>query len=205
MHTKPVIIGIAGGSCSGKTSITKAIRKRFTDDKIVVIDQDAYYKDQSHLPFAERLKVNYDHPRAFDQDLLYSHLQQLLKGQSIEKPMYNYKLHTRSTETIRVEPKKVIIIEGILILEDLRLRNLMDIILFVDVDADTRLIRRLVRDINERGRTLASVIEQYVSVVRPMHLQFVEPAKRYADLIIPEGGQNDVAIDILTTKIQSII
>ena len=115
MHTKPVIIGIAGGSCSGKTSITKAIRKRFTDDKIVVIDQDAYYKDQSHLPFAERLKVNYDHPRAFDQDLLYSHLQQLLKGQSIEKPMYNYKLHTRSTETIRVEPKKVIIIEGILI------------------------------------------------------------------------------------------
>ncbi|HLR80581.1 MAG TPA: uridine kinase [Bacillota bacterium] len=205
LQQKPVVIGIAGGSCSGKTSITNAIRNQFTDETIVVIDQDAYYKDQSHLSLQERSKVNYDHPQAFDQDLLLSHIQGLLNGQAIEKPIYNFKSHTRSTEITIVNPKEVIIIEGILILEDSRLRDLMDIKLFVDVDPDIRMIRRLMRDVRERGRTLESVIKQYVNMVRPMHVQFVEPTKRYADMIIPEGGQNDVAIDLLTTKVKSIL
>lgn len=172
---------------------------------MLVIEQDYYYKDQSHLPFEERLKTNYDHPLAFDNDLLREDLNKLLNRQSIEKPVYNYEMHTRSDETISVEPKDVIILEGILVLEDERLREMMDIKVFVDTDSDLRIIRRIMRDINERGRSIESVIDQYVNVVRPMHLQFVEPAKRYADIIIPEGGHNYVAIDLLTTKIKSII
>lgn len=172
---------------------------------MLVIEQDYYYKDQSHLPFEERLKTNYDHPLAFDNDLLREDLNKLLNRQSIEKPVYNYEMHTRSDETISVEPKDVIILEGILVLEDERLREMMDIKVFVDTDSDLRIIRRMMRDINERGRSIESVIDQYVNVVRPMHLQFVEPAKRYADIIIPEGGHNYVAIDLLTTKIKSII
>lgn len=157
------------------------------------------------MPFEQRLKTNYDHPLAFDTDLLIKHVKQLLNYQSIEKPVYDYSLHTRSTATIKVLPKNVIILEGILILEDERIRDLMDIKVFVDTDADIRIIRRILRDIKERGRTIDSVINQYVSVVRPMHLQFIEPTKRYSDLIIPEGGQNNVAIDLLVTKIQSIV
>ncbi|WP_243386234.1 uridine kinase [Bacillus kexueae] len=205
MGKKPVVIGVAGGTGSGKTSVTKAIYEHFQGHSILMLEQDFYYKDQSHLPFEERLKTNYDHPLAFDNDLLIQHLEQLLKYEAIEKPVYDYALHTRSDEVIHVEPKDVIILEGILVLEDERLRNLMDIKLFVDTDADIRIIRRILRDIKERGRTIDSVIEQYVSVVRPMHNQFVEPTKRYADIIIPEGGQNHVAIDLMVTKIQTIL
>ncbi len=205
MGQKPIIIGVAGGSGSGKTTVTRAIYNQFEDTSMLVIEQDYYYKDQSHLPFEERLNTNYDHPLAFDNDLLMEHLQHLLDRQPIEKPVYNYEMHTRSNETILVEPKDVIILEGILVLEDERLREMMDIKVFVDTDSDLRIIRRLMRDINERGRSIESVIEQYINVVRPMHLQFVEPAKRYADIIIPEGGRNYVAIDLLTTKIKSII
>lgn len=202
---KPVVIGVAGGSGSGKTSVTKAIYESFKGHSITMIQQDYYYKDQSDLPFEERLKTNYDHPLAFDNDLLIEHLEKLLRYEPIEKPVYDYSLHTRSEEVIEVEPKDVIILEGILVLEDERLRNLMDIKLFVDTDADIRIIRRMSRDIKERGRTLDSVIEQYTNVVRPMHNQFIEPTKRYADVIIPEGGQNHVAIDLMVTKIQTIL
>lgn len=205
MAKKPIIIGVAGGSGSGKTSVTRSIYKRFTDKTILVIEQDSYYKDQSHLPFEKRLNTNYDHPFAFDNELLMQHLKALGEQHSIEKPIYDYKIHTRSEETIPVEPKDVIILEGILILEDERLRDMMDIKVFVDTDADLRIIRRLLRDIKERGRTIDSVIEQYVNVVRPMHLQFIEPTKRYADIIIPEGGENHVAIDLMSAKIETIL
>ncbi|WP_026569865.1 MULTISPECIES: uridine kinase [Sediminibacillus] len=205
MSNKPVVIGVAGGSGSGKTSVTRSISQRFTDKTILVIEQDYYYKDQSHLPYEERLSTNYDHPLAFDNDLLIEHVNTLLEQKPVNKPVYDYTRHTRSEEVIRVEPKDVIILEGILILEDQRLLDLMDIKVFVDTDADVRIIRRLLRDIKERGRTIDSVIDQYINVVRPMHLQFVEPTKRYADIIIPEGGQNHVAIDLMATKIQTIL
>jgi uridine kinase len=205
MRNKPVVIGVAGGSGSGKTSVTRSICQQFSDKTILVIEQDYYYKDQSHLPFEERLKTNYDHPLAFDNDLLINHIHKLLNHESVEKPVYDYKVHNRSKETILVEPKDVIILEGILILEDPRLVDLMDIKVFVDTDADLRIIRRLLRDIKDRGRTLDSVIDQYLNAVRPMHLQFVEPTKRYADIIIPEGGENHVAIDIMATKIEKIL
>ncbi|HSP22569.1 MAG TPA: uridine kinase [Planococcus sp. (in: firmicutes)] len=202
---RPVVIGIAGGSGSGKTSVTNSIYEVFKEHSVVVIEQDYYYKDQSHLAFEERLATNYDHPLAFDTDLLISDVNKLLEREAIEKPIYNYAIHTRADETVHIEPKDVIILEGILVLEDQRLRELMDIKLFVDTDADLRIIRRLLRDINERGRTIDSVIEQYMTVVRPMHNQFIEPTKRYADVIIPEGGQNEVAIDLMVTKIKTIL
>lgn len=205
MQRKPVVIGVTGGSGSGKTSVTKAINECFGEQSILILEQDFYYKDQTHLPFEERLKTNYDHPFAFDNDLLIEHINKLLAYESIEKPVYNYSEHTRSSETIHVEPKDVIILEGILVLEDERLRDLMDIKVFVDTDADLRIIRRLLRDIKERGRSIDSVINQYTNVVRPMHNQFIEPTKRYADIIIPEGGSNHVAIDLMVTKIQTIL
>lgn len=204
-HEKPLVIGIAGGSGSGKTSVTHSIYDAFQDHSVVVIEQDYYYKDQAHLPMEKRLLTNYDHPLAFDTDLLIEHIALLLQRKSIEKPVYDYALHTRSNETITIEPKDVIILEGILVLEDERLRNLMDIKVFVDTDADLRIIRRIMRDIHERGRTIESVIEQYLTIVRPMHNQFIEPTKRYADLIIPEGGHNEVAIDLMVTKIKTIL
>lgn len=205
MQRKPVVIGVTGGSGSGKTSVTKAINECFGGHSILILEQDYYYKDQTHLPYEERLKTNYDHPFAFDNDLLIEHINKLLAYESIEKPVYNYSEHTRSSETIHVEPKDVIILEGILVLEDERLRDLMDIKVFVDTDADLRIIRRLLRDIKERGRSIDSVINQYTNVVRPMHNQFIEPTKRYADIIIPEGGSNHVAIDLMVTKIQTIL
>ncbi|TFE01074.1 uridine kinase [Jeotgalibacillus salarius] len=204
-NNKPVIIGVTGGSGSGKTSVTKAIYDVFQDQSIAMIEQDYYYKDQSNIPYEERLNTNYDHPLAFDNDLLIEHIGLLLNRNAIEKPVYDYTVHTRSDKTIPVEPKDVIIVEGILVLEDERLRNLMDIKLYVDTDSDLRIIRRLLRDINERGRTIDSVVDQYINVVRPMHNQFIEPTKRYADIIIPEGGQNHVAIDLMVTKIQTIL
>ena len=205
MGKKPIVIGVAGGSGSGKTSVTKAIFDHFTEKSILMLEQDYYYKDQTDVPMEERLQTNYDHPLAFDNDLLIEHIQHLLNYDTVNKPVYDYTIHTRSSQVIEVEPKDVIIVEGILVLEDERLRNLMDIKLYVDTDADLRIIRRMLRDIKERGRTIDSVIEQYVTVVRPMHNQFIEPTKRYADIIIPEGGQNHVAIDLMVTKIQTIL
>lgn len=205
MHERPVVIGVAGGSGSGKTSVTRSICQRFSDKSILVIEQDDYYKDQHHLPLEERMKTNYDHPLAFDNDLLIEHTSDLINQKSVEKPVYDYTIHTRSNRVIPLEPKEVIILEGILILTDPRLVNLMDIKVFVDTDADIRMVRRLMRDTKERGRTLDSVVDQYIHSVRPMHLQFVEPTKRYADIIIPEGGQNHVAIDILATKIETML
>ncbi|OIJ16625.1 uridine kinase [Anaerobacillus alkalilacustris] len=205
MTKKPVVIGVAGGTGSGKTTVARELYQRFIEKSILMIEQDAYYKDQSHKTMDERIKTNYDHPLAFDNDLLIEHLEQLLSYQTIEKPIYDYSNHTRDKESVYVKPKDVIILEGILILEDKRLRDLMDIKLFVDTDADIRIIRRLVRDIEERGRTMEAVIQQYTSIVRPMHLQFIEPTKRYADIIIPEGGQNRVAIDLMVTKIRTIL
>lgn len=201
---RPVIIGVAGGSGSGKTTVVRNVCDRL-EGCVAVIEQDAYYKDQSHLPMEERKKTNYDHPLAFDNDLLISHLQQLLQRKPIEKPVYDYTQHTRSRETVTVQPKDVIILEGILILEDEKLRSLMDIKVFVDTDADIRILRRIERDVKSRGRSLDSVIQQYLTTVRPMHQQFVEPSKRYADLIIPEGGYNQVAVDLLVNQIRTIL
>ncbi|MCE7790915.1 uridine kinase [Salipaludibacillus sp. CUR1] len=205
MSKKPVIIGVAGGSGSGKTTVANEIYCKFPEQSILMIEQDAYYKDQTHLPMEERLKTNYDHPLAFDNDLLLDHLKRLVNRQPVEKPVYDYANHTRSDEVVNVEPRDVIILEGILILEDDRLRDVMDIKLFVDTDSDLRIIRRLMRDIQERGRTIDSVIDQYTSVVRPMHLQFIEPTKRYADIIVPEGGHNHVAIDLMVAKIKTVL
>ena len=185
--------------------MSRKILENFPDLTICKIDQDYYYKDQSHMPFEERLKTNYDHPFAFDTDLLIEHMNKLINFESIEEPVYDYENHTRSDKTIHQEPKDVILIEGILILEDERLRDLMDIKVYVDTDDDIRIIRRIKRDMVERGRTLDSIIHQYMSVVKPMHHQFIEPTKKFADIIIPEGGSNTVAIDLMTTKIASIL
>lgn len=202
MINKPVVIGIAGGTGSGKTTVTRKLLEQFSDS-IVYLEQDAYYKDQGHLTLEARTKTNYDHPLAFDHDLLLEHLQQLLAYQPIQKPIYDYKIHTRSLEKVTLQPKDVILLEGILVLEDNRLREMMDMKIFVDADADVRILRRMERDIKERGRTFESVIEQYLTVVRPMHLQFIEPSKRYADIIIPEGGHNQVAINLLINHIHT--
>lgn len=200
-----MVIGVAGGSGSGKTTVAREIFRQFSDQSILMIEQDSYYKDQSEKTMEERLGTNYDHPLAFDNDLLIEQIKALLNYETIDKPVYDYTVHTRSDKIIPIEAKDVIILEGILILEDERLRDLMDIKVFVDTDADLRIIRRLVRDIKERQRTMDSVIDQYISVVRPMHNQFIEPTKRYADIIIPEGGQNRVAIDLMVTKIRTIL
>lgn len=202
---RPIFIGIAGGSGSGKTTVTRAILNRVPEATVTLIEQDAYYKDHSDLPFEERVTLNYDHPAAFDTPLLVQHLDQLAAGQPIEKPVYNYKLHVRDTRTVRVEPKDIVVVEGIMILWEPEIRRRLDIKLFVDCDADVRVLRRLERDIRERGRTLESVIQQYLESVRPMHLEFVEPSKRYADIIIPEGGFNEVAIDMIATKLAAAL
>ncbi|MBR7927023.1 uridine kinase [Aerococcaceae bacterium zg-ZUI334] len=205
MVKRPIVIGVTGASGSGKSSVSNRILDIFSELSVLLLQQDYYYKDQTHLPFAERLKTNYDHPFAFDNDLFIEHLQALLRGETIEKPVYDYANHTRSQEIIVQESRDVIIVEGILILEDPRIRELLDIKIYVDTDSDICLARRILRDINERGRTIESVINQYVEVVKPMYHQFIEPTKRYADLIIPEGGYNQVAIDLLATKVRSIL
>ncbi|MDO5122781.1 MAG: uridine kinase, partial [Erysipelotrichaceae bacterium] len=197
---KPIIIGIAGGSASGKTTIARRIQETFSDRKsVLIIRQDDYYKDQSEKPMEERIKTNYDHPFAFDNDLLMEHLKELMNGRTISKPTYDFVNHTRSDVTEQCHPADVIVLEGLFVLEDERLREFESIKIFVDTAADIRFIRRLLRDVNERGRTVDSVVNQYVSTVRVMHEQFIEPSKRYADIIIPEGGSNQVAIDLLVT------
>ena len=202
---RPKIIGIVGGSGSGKTTVTKRIIDELTQDKVALIEQDYYYKDQSHMTMDERVKTNYDHPSAFDNELLYNHLLELIDGKAVELPVYDYVNHTRSKEQKHQEPKDVIIIEGMFGLYSEKLRELMDIKIFVDTDDDVRIIRRIKRDMDERGRSLDSVIEQYLGVVKPMYHQFIEPTKRYADVIIPEGASNTVAIDLITTKIEKIL
>ena len=202
---RPIIIGVTGGSGSGKTTVSKAIYNQLHGQAIQIITQDTYYNDQSSMTMAERKAVNYDHPLAFDTDLLIMQLSDLRNNKAIEMPVYDYTQYTRSAETVHVEPQDVIILEGILIMDDERLRDLMDIKVYVDTDDDIRIIRRIKRDMAERGRTLDSVINQYLATVKPMYHQFVEPTKRYADIIVPEGGENRVAIDILTTKVRDIL
>lgn len=202
---KPILIGITGGTGSGKSTVSKEIFKTVPEKDIVVIEQDSYYKDQSDLSYNERIKTNYDHPSAFDNVLLVEHLKKLVEGESIQKPIYDFEKHNRKEETIKVEPKKIIILEGILVLYEKEVRDLLDIKIFVDTDSDVRVIRRILRDIKDRGRTLDSVILQYMETVRPAHLQFIEPSKRYADINIPEGGYNKVAIDLIVQKIKSIL
>ena len=206
MTQKPILIGIAGGTASGKTSVAREIFNVFGGhNQVVIIAQDAYYKDLSHVPFDKRIDFNFDHPDAFDNDLLIRHLQEALSGKPVAIPTYDHKTHTRLKETLQIEPHKVILMEGILILENQRLRDLMDIKVYIDTDADVRLIRRLKRDIKERARTLESVLEQFERFVMPMHTQFVEPSKRYADIIIPHGVENNVGVDILMTKIKALL
>lgn len=205
MRKKPIIIGVTGGSGGGKTSVSRAILDSFPNARIAMIQHDSYYRDQAHLSFEERIKTNYDHPLAFETDFMIEQLKELLAGRSVDIPIYDYTQHTRSDKTFRQDPQDVIIVEGILVLEDERLRNLMDIKLFVDTDDDIRIIRRIKRDMMERGRSLESIIEQYTSVVKPMYHQFIEPSKRYADIIVPEGVSNIVAIDLINTKIASIL
>ena len=199
-----LVIGIAGGTGSGKTTVVRKIVESLPAGEVVVLPQDSYYKDSSHVPVEERQFINFDHPDAFDWDLLSEQLAMLKEGRAIEQPTYSYITCTRQKETIHIEPREVVIVEGILALCDDKLREQMDLKIFVDADSDERLIRVISRDIVERGRTAEAVMERYTRILKPMHQQFIEPTKRYADLIIPEGGNNRVAIDILKTFIQSI-
>jgi uridine kinase len=200
-----IVIGVAGGTGSGKTTVAQEILKRAGTARISLIQHDAYYKDLGDLPLAQRALQNFDHPDALDNDLLIVHLNQLKAGQAIEMPVYDFTTHTRTGQTRRLGPNRIILVEGILIFADEALRRLMDVKVYVDTDADIRFIRRLQRDIAERGRTMDSVIHQYLATVRPMHQEFVEPSKRYADIIIPEGGFNEVAIELIAARIKALV
>jgi len=202
---EPVVIGVAGGTGSGKTTVAREILKRAGTRQISFIQHDAYYKDLGDLPLAQRVLRNFDHPDALDNALLINHLKQLKAGRSIEMPVYDFTTHTRTGQTQRVEPNRVILVDGILIFADEALRQLMDVKVYVDTQSDIRFIRRLQRDIAERGRTMESVVHQYMATVRPMHEEFVEPSKRYADLIIPEGGFNEVAMDLIAARIKTLL
>lgn len=203
--TARVIIGLAGGSGSGKTTVTQRVRERFPERSVEVVAHDSYYHDRPDLDAEQRKRTNYDHPKAFETDLLHEHLIRLRQGESIEKPVYDYEEHRRAPELATFEPADIVFVEGILVLESAKLRELMDIRLFVDVEADERFIRRLLRDTGERDRTVGSVIAQYRGTVRPMHDQFVAPSRRHAHMIIPEGGHNLVAIDMICAKVQEIL
>jgi uridine kinase len=198
-----LIIGIAGGTGSGKTTVVRKILQRLPQGEVVILPQDSYYRDSGHLPLEERLEINFDHPDSIEFELLVKHLKELRKGKTIQQPIYSYLTCTRSSETIPIKPCHVIIVEGILVLTNPELRKMMDLKVFVDADADDRLIRVINRDIIERGRSVNKVMERYECTVKPMHLQFIEPSKRFADLIIPQGGNNHIAIDILTKYIEN--
>lgn len=201
----PVVIGIAGGTGSGKTTVAVEVFKHFPDESVATVHHDSYYLDRGDLVPAAREQINYDHPDSFDNTLLLQHLRDLKKGLPIEKPIYDFETHTRMKETVTVRPARIILLEGILVLAMEQFRELMDMKLYVDTDADERFIRRLRRDIADRGRTVDQVVDQYMTTVRPMHLQFVEPSKRYADVIIPEGGLNIVAVDLIVTKVRHVL
>ena len=202
---RPIIIGVAGGTGSGKTTVTEQILTMVGEERIAFVPHDAYYRDLVHLPLDLRQLVNFDHPDSLDTGLLVEHLKLWREGQGIEVPVYDFTTHTRTSQTRRVESQRVAIVEGILVFSEPKLRELFDVKLYVDTDADIRFIRRLRRDIAERGRTMASVVEQYLGTVRPMHLEFVEPSKRYADVIIPEGGYNQVAMDMVVARIERLL
>jgi len=201
----PLVIGIAGGSGSGKTTVANVILSRVGSDRIAYLPHDAYYRDLSHLSPMLRMEVNFDHPNSLETELMIQHIRQLKKWQPVELPIYDFTHHSRTEKFLHIEPQKVILVEGILILTEPELRALMDVKIFVDTDPDVRLIRRMRRDISERGRTAETVINQYLKTVRPMHLEFVEPSKRYADVIIPEGGFNTVAMDMVIARIESLL
>ncbi|MBA3671921.1 MAG: uridine kinase [Gemmatimonadaceae bacterium] len=198
---KPFVIGIAGGSGSGKSTVARNVAAALGDASIAFIDMDGYYLDQGHLPLEERKHLNWDHPNAFDWDLLVEQLGRLADGDPVDKPVYDFVTHSRSAETIRVPSADVVVIDGILLFVDARVRDLCDVKVFVDADADVRLIRRIRRDMTKRGRPLPEILEQYLETVQPMHLEFVEPSKRYADVIVPRGGHNPVAIEMIVAKI----
>jgi len=204
-HATPVVIGIAGGTGSGKTTVANVIVERIGADLIAYLPHDAYYKDLSDLPENQRIQINFDHPDSLDTDLLYKHIKLLKNNQPINLPVYDFKTHSRTEQTQRIAPQPVILVEGILIFIEAELRKLFDIKIFVDTDPDIRFIRRLQRDITERDRTTESVIRQYLTTVRPMHLEFVEPSKRYADVIIPEGGLNTVAMDMVVARLEALL
>jgi len=198
----PFIVGIAGGSGSGKSTVARHVAQALRAESVAFIDMDAYYVNFAHLSLDERRKVNWDHPDAFDWTLFVTHLERLAAGESIEKPVYDFVTHTRSHTTVAIQPARVVVIDGILLLTDQRVSDLCDVKIFVDADADLRLIRRIRRDTNKRGRPLDEIIEQYLTTVQPMHLEFVEPTKRYADVIVPRGGHNAVAVDMIVANIQ---
>jgi uridine kinase len=200
-RNKPLVIGVAGGTGAGKTTVARAIIEAVGYERIAVLPEDAYYREYAHRSEAERAAINWDHPDAIEVDLLLAQLRQLMRGEAVERPIYDFASYARAPETVRIEPKPVLLVEGILIFVDARLRDLFDVKVYVDTDADLRFIRRLMRDVAERGRTVENVVSQYLNTVRPMHLAFVEPAKRYADVIVPEGGENYVAIELLRSAI----
>jgi uridine kinase len=202
--SRPIVIGVAGGSGSGKTTVVRTIVDSVGDANVTVVEHDRYYRDRNDLRFEERAALNYDHPDSLETDLMVRHVQELREGRPAEAPMYDFARYERTAETETLLPRRAIIVEGILIYTDAGLRRLMDVKVFVDTDDDTRFIRRLQRDISERGRTVQSVIDQYLGTVKPMHLEFVEPSKRYADIIVPQGGHNAVAIDMLLTLIRGL-
>ena len=205
MSQKPIIIGVAGGTASGKTTVSRKILETVGVDHLAYIEHDAYYRDLSHLPFEERKTFNFDHPDSLEDELMIAHLETLLQGQPVEIPVYDFAQYIRTDQLKKIEPRRVILVEGILIFVDKKLRNMMDIKIYVDAPPDLRLIRRLKRDITDRGRTVNHVIEQYLETVRPMHEEFVEPSKRFADVIIPRGGRNIKAIQMVVAQIQRML
>ncbi len=202
--SRPLVVGIAGGTGSGKTTVAHKLGAAMPQGRCATIEHDAYYRDQSHLTFEQRTKINYDHPASLESDLLARHLSELRGGSTVDVPIYDFATHTRRTETRRVEPAAVVIVEGILVFTEPLLREMMDIKIFVDTDSDIRLIRRIRRDLEQRGRTFESVRAQYYATVRPMHIEHVEPSKRWADLIVPEGGDNKVALDVILGQLWRI-